>query len=168
LIKNNLDGINEDTIFAKTYKMLDQLFTFPIVMIDGENEERKAREKEQINSLLNKDEEDDEEDFDMIFGEAEYPYWDFIGVEDRWLPSIESLDKAMKGKFEACTVRFLHVGQILVPWSKKKFKAELLKFAQAYDLAHPKVEKKPVVQEIRIESITPDQYKTKMEDGNEK
>lgn len=144
--------------------MLDELFPFPMVMIDGDNEERKIKNKEQDELLgLKKNEEEDEEDYDIVFGEAEYPYWDFIGIEDRWLPSKESLEQALQGKFDACIVRFLHAGQILVPWSKSKFKKELRKFAEAYELAHPPLrEKRP---EVRIMALTPEQFQKQMDDG---
>lgn len=140
--------------------MLDELFNFPIVMIDGDNEERKMRNKPDLGIP---EIEENEDEYDMVFGEAEYPYFDFIGIEDRWLPNTESLDKALTGKFEACMVRFLHVGQLLVPWSRRKFKAELVKFADAYELAHPvKQEKKP---ELRIMALSAEQFKKQMEDG---
>lgn len=147
--------------------MIDELFAFPIVMIDGDNEERKIKNKEQDELLgLNKAETEEEEDYDMIFGEAEYPYWDFLGAEDRWLPSANSLQKAIDGKFDACIVRFLHVGQLLVPWSKKKFKAEIKKFGDAYEVAHPpKTERKP---ELRTMALSAEQFKKQMEDGNDK
>ena len=157
-----MGGIIKDTTFAKTHKMLDELFTFPIVMIDGDNEERKMRNKPDLGIQTD----EPEEEYDMVFGEAEYPYFDFIGIEDRWLPSAQSLDKALTGKFEACMVRFLHVGQLLVPWSKRKFKSELVKFAEAYEVAHPKTqEKKP---ELRIMALSAEQFKKQMEDGSTK
>lgn len=143
--------------------MLEELFTFPIVMIDGDNEEKKKEDKEKFGRLPNQEEE--EEDYDMIYGEAEYPYWDFIGIEDRWLPSVESLDKALKGQFEACIVRFLHAGQLLVPWSKKKFKTELTKFQAAYDAAHPKQPEKAKAS-IPIITLTSEQYNKVMGDGD--
>ena len=145
--------------------MLDVLFTFPIVMIDGDNEERKIKEKTRFGDLPNQ--EDEETEYDMVYGEAEYPYWDFIGVEDRWLPSTESWEKAMKGKFEACIVRFLHAGQLLVPWNKKKFKSELAKFQQTYEAANPKQNEKKVP-EIRIMNLTAEQFKKATEDGTNK
>ena len=58
--------------------MIKELFKFPIVMIDGDNEEKKLEENELTGRK--------ESDYDMIFGEAEYPYFDFVGIEDRWLP----------------------------------------------------------------------------------
>jgi len=132
--------------------MIKELFRFPIVMIDGDNEERKSAE----NKLLGRVSEDvPPEEYDMVFGEAEYPYWDFVGVEDRWLPSKTSLEKAMDGKFEACIVRFANVGQLLVPWTRKKFKAEIAKFAEQYELE--KAAKESEKKEIRVITLTPQQ-----------
>lgn len=146
--------------------MLDELFTFPIVMIDGDNEERKTKDKYRFGDLPNATDEEEGE-YDMVFGEAEYPYWDFIGIEDRWLPSQESLDKALKGKFEACIVRFLHAGQLLVPWSKKKFKLEIKKFQETYMTDHPqKIDDRRA--DVTIMALTPEQFKKQMEDGTDK
>lgn len=141
--------------------MLDELFMFPIVMIDGDNEEKKIRDKERFGDLTNN--EDPEEEYDMIFAEAEYPYWDFIGIEDRWLPSTESFKRALGGKFEGCIVRFLHAGQLLVPWTKKKFKSEIQKFQEQYDQTHPKQDKKQTI----VMAVPPEQYK-KIIDGDDK
>lgn len=136
--------------------MLEELFTFPMVVIDGDNEERKEKRKLDMNLPSEADAE-----FDLIFGEAEYPYWDFIGIEDRWLPNSNSFEKALDGKFEACLVRFANVGQLLVPWSKRKFKAELLKFAADYEAKHPRE------REIKILNLTPEQAEKIMKDANE-
>lgn len=133
--------------------ILEELFTFPIVLVDADNEERKSKSKERFGSLPT---EEEAQEYDMVFGEACYPYWDFLGIEDRWLPSTKSFEKAMNGRFEGCIVRFLHAGQILVPWSKKKFKEELKKFAEAYELSHPKM------QEVKVETITSEQLKKEM------
>lgn len=142
--------------------MLNALFTFPVVMIDGDNEERKMeqqiRDKELLGGTNN-------EGYDMAFGEAEYPYWDFIGIEDRWLPTPESFNKALEGKFEACLVRFIHAGQILVPWTRKKFKAELTKFAEEYEVANPQENGKKT--ELRIMTLTPEQFEKATKDGDE-
>lgn len=140
--------------------MLDEFFTFPIVMIDGENEERKLRESTKYGDIPNANP-TEEQEYDMVYGEAEYPYWDFIGIEDRWLPSKESFDKALVGNFEACIVRFVNVGQLLVPWSKRKFKRELMKFAEDYEVKFPKTDSK---KEVRIMTLNPDQFK-KLTDG---
>lgn len=145
--------------------MIDELFKFPIVMIDGDNEERKNKDKQRFGEMPNTDEEEEGE-YDMVFGEAEYPYWDFIGIEDRWLPSKESLQKALEGRFEACIVRFANVGQLLVPWTKKKFKSEIQKFGDEYEIAHPPKETQKVgPQPIRILNLTAEEYK-KMIDGS--
>lgn len=136
--------------------MLEELFRFPVVVIDGDNEERKEKRKLDMNLPS-----DNDEEFDLIFGEAEYPYWDFIGIEDRWLPSTASFEKAMDGKFEACVVRFANVGQLLVPWSRKKFKSELLKFAAEYEASHPRPERG----EVKIINLTEEQAIKIMKDG---
>ena len=109
--------------------ILENLFTFPIVMIDGDNEDRKARTSEMM--ALS-----DEQTADMILGEAECPYNDFVSVSDRWLPSEESLNKALEGKFEACGVVFSQSGSFVVPWNKKRFKRELNKFIQNLPKEH--------------------------------
>lgn len=134
--------------------MLDQLFKFPIVMIDGDNEERKIKEKLRFGDIPNTEGEE-QGDYDMVFGEAEYPYWDLIGIEDRWLPSRESFIKAMNGQFEGCIVRFVNAGQLLVPWTRKKFKAALLKFAEEYTEAHPPKDQRVV----KIKTLTAEEYK---------
>lgn len=142
--------------------MLEQLFRFPVALVDGDNEERKMRAKRDMGDLPNQPSEFEE--FDIIFGEAEYPYWDVIGIEDRWLPTTESFNKAMAGEFEACLVRFMHVGQVLVPWSKKKFKANLNKFAAEYDLAHPPKEQKV----LKIKTLTEEEARKILgEDGED-
>jgi hypothetical protein len=132
-----------------TLNMINQLFRFPIVMVDGDNEEKKTRTQR----IMGK--EDEEYDMDMVFGEAEYPYYDFIGMEDRWLPSHTSLTKALDGDFDACVVRFMNVGQLLVPWSRKKFKAAITKFAQEYEASLPPTLEK---REGIVLTLTTDQY----------
>ncbi len=102
---------------------LDHLFTFPIIMVDGDNEER----KEERNSLLAID---NSGDVDIIEGQADVPYYDFISVSDRWKPTEESLNKAINGKFDACAVLFAHSGTFIVPWTKKKFLSELREFIE--------------------------------------
>lgn len=143
--------------------MVDQLFKFPIVMIDGDNEERKLRSKSKYEEILGTEEEGEEEELDLLYGEAEYPHWDFVGVEDRWLPTKDSLEKALNGKFDACIVRFLHVGQLLVPWTKKKFKSEIHKFAEEYETN--KTSKEGGRKELKIVNLTPDQLKKILTDG---
>lgn len=108
--------------------MTEDLFVFPIVMVDGENEERKEHEKDKYGDIPGQ--ESPQVEYDIVYGEAEYPYYEFVGLEDRWLPTRRSLQKALKGKFDACIVRFTDVGQFLVPWNKEKFKEELSKFTK--------------------------------------
>ncbi len=93
-------------------------------MIDGDNEER----KQSRNQALALPTSDDDNEIDVIIGEAECPYYDFVCVSDRWMPSQKSLEKAMDSKFEACNVVFGQSGNFMVPWPKKKFKRELEKF----------------------------------------
>lgn len=99
--------------------LLDNLFKFPIILIDTNNEEKKK-------SLgLSSD----SEEYEMIYAEAEYPHYDFIGIEDRWVPGEDSANRAMQeGKFDACLVKFAGISPILVPWSKEKFKGKLRDF----------------------------------------
>lgn len=107
--------------------MTEDLFTFPIVMVDGENEEKKEEEKMRFGTIPGQSE--DSYEYDIIYGEASYPYFDFIGSEDRWLPTQRSLQRAMKQKFDACIVRFDNAGQFLVPMSKEKFREKIEEFA---------------------------------------
>ena len=103
--------------------MTEDLFTFPIVMVDGENEERKEKEKNLYG-------EQEGPEYDIVYGEAAYPYYDFVGFEDRWLPTQRSLQRALKQKFDACIVRFQNIGQFLVPMSKDKFRETIEAFAE--------------------------------------
>lgn len=89
-------------------------------MVDGDNEDRK-----QSLALPG------ENEVDIIIGEADCPYYDFISVSDRWLPTEESFRKALDGEFEACYVVFSISGSYVVPWNKKKFKRELAKFTKS-------------------------------------
>lgn len=99
--------------------MLEDLFVFPIVMVDGDAEEKKG-------SLgIGEDE------VDIIIGEAECPYNDFISVADRWLPTEESHSRALDGKFDACYVIFDGCGGYVCPWTKTKFKSKLRSFIQS-------------------------------------
>jgi len=103
--------------------MIDDLFPFPVILIDGRNEEEKNRESDRLGIAS-----EEEDELDIIYGEAEYPYFDFIGIEDRWIPDKESFKKALKGKFNGCLVKFSGIGMLLVPWNKEKFKSELTSF----------------------------------------
>src|SRR5688572_24963454 len=136
--------------------MLEELFTFPVAVIDGDNEEKKLKGSQLIG--------DESPPYDIAYGEAEYPYYDFIGIEDRWLPTEKSFQKALDGKFEACVVRFANVGNLLVPWSRKKFKEELIKFTKDYEVKHPPEESD---KELKIITLTPEQFREATGDGNE-
>lgn len=103
--------------------MLDSLFKFPIVTVDGLNEEKKAIQAEKMNL--------DEQEVDMVIGEAECPYYDFLSISDRWLPTKESFQNALEGNFDACYVSFNSSGSFIVPWNKEIFKTELKKFMDA-------------------------------------
>ena len=116
--------------------IIDDLFIFPIVMVDGEEEERKEKE----NDLLGTKKE--EKDYDIVYGEAAYPYYDFRGFEDRWLPTQRSLERALRSKFDACVVRFDNVGQFLVPMSKEKFRDMFSSFVESRE--KPDTDKKNV------------------------
>lgn len=108
--------------------MIEDLFAFPIIMVDGD-----AEDKKDILGLPN------DSDIDIITGEAECPYYDFVSVCDRWLPTEDSLDKAMNKEFEACGVTFMQSGSFIVPWPKAKFKKELAKFISKLPKKEPKV-----------------------------
>lgn len=135
----------------KRMKILDDLYTFPIVMVDGENEERKERESSILGNT------DSEPEYDIVYGEASYPYYDFIGIEDRWLPTQRSLSRALKSKFDACMVRFSNVGQLLVPMNKEKFMSEIQQFSMEREKTlyiAPKQEQPVIINlEKLIESI---------------
>ena len=100
---------------------LDHLFTFPIIMIDGATEDKKEHNSEILGLPL-------DEEVELIEGEACIPYYDFISVSDRWLPTDQSLQNAVEGKFEACGVLFAHSGTFIVPQNKKEFMRNLSKF----------------------------------------
>lgn len=102
--------------------MLEKLFAFPIVMIDGDEELKRVKR-----SLSSETEEED--DLSTVFiGEAELPYDDFLGAIDRWGADPESKEKAKKGIYDHCTVIFDKGGTYTVPWSKKKFKEKIALF----------------------------------------
>lgn len=119
---------------------LDELITFPIVMIDGDNEEKKQERSESL--ALG-----EPSDYDIIYAEAECPYWDFLCVNDRWLPSSESFEKARGGEFEACSVSFGQCGTFCVPMSKDKWKKKLRAFIAKLP------EKKPIFFELTKEQV---------------
>lgn len=103
---------------------LDNLFSFPIIMIDGDVEDQK-REIAKNRAM--------EEDFqvEIIEGTAECPYYDFLSISDHWLPTKESYALALMGKFEACFVKFSNSGSYLVPWPKNFFKKKYKMFVDS-------------------------------------
>lgn len=127
---------------------MNDLFKFPAVIIDGDNEEKKRMRSGTLG--LNQDEE-----VELVFVEAEYPYDLFVGIEDRWLPSTTSFHRALEGKFDACIVYFANIGQLLVPWSKEKFKRELAKFTELYTKENPVIEEQ---QELKVLKLTTEQF----------
>lgn len=119
--------------------VLEELISFPIVMVDLATEEKKEKESSLFNSQ-------EAVDIDMIYGEAQVPFWDFLCINDRWLPTQDSIDNARSGKFDACSVSFKFSGTYCVPWSKAKFMKHLSEF----------VDKLPELDTVELE-LTPDQ-----------
>jgi hypothetical protein len=107
--------------------MIQSLFTFPIVMIDGDSEDRKAKTRDILGNSS-----DDEDDVELIIGKASIPVQYFKGVTDRWLPTESSVEKALNGRFEACYAMFGDSGNFLCSWSKEKFTSELSQFLESY------------------------------------
>lgn len=127
---------------------LDNLFKFPILMIDGTMEEKK-----QALGLPS------EGELDLIQGFAECPFQDFVSVADRWVPTADSFEKAQNGEFDHCFVVFSHSGQFIVPWTREKFKKKYIEFVN-------KIE--PPVVEVSIEEmkkIIEKEEQRKKEDG---
>jgi len=102
---------------------IEKLFAFPIVMVDGAKEDEKEQRRRDLSI--------DMDDVEMIIGEAECPYYDFVSVTDRWLPTEESYAHAQDNAFDACSVYFAQSGTFVVPWNKERFKRELKKFIQS-------------------------------------
>ena len=102
---------------------LDKLFSFPMVLVHAEDEDMNSRLGLPSNS-------NDEDKYEIIEGEAEYPYYDFVGIEDRWLPGRRYLDEARSGSFTGCAVKFANVPQILCPLPKEEFKKRLGDFIE--------------------------------------
>lgn len=121
-----------------------------MILVDGRNEETKTLEKERLGL------QEDEEELDIAIGEAEYPYFDFIGIEDRWVPDKKSFQKALKGKFNACLVKFANVGHMLVPWGKDKFKTEFSAFIKSREEEKEKEEKSDQPKKVTIVKFTPE------------
>jgi hypothetical protein len=116
--------------------MTKELFKFPIILIDGSMEDKKMKDSEILGLSL----EDDEPD--IIYAEAECPYYDFLSISDRWLPTEESFQNAKKGIFDACNVVFLNSGAFVVPMSKEEFREALESFIDGYNEEEIKSTKK--------------------------
>lgn len=142
--------------------MLDRLFKFPVILVDANNEEKKQKDIERL-ALPG----EQEPEYDIIYGEAEYPFHDFVGIEDRWIPNKESMERALDGEFEACVVKFMNVVPQLVPWTRDKFKTEIGKFAKEY--AEKKAREADEIKqpEMRIIQITPEQLQELFQNGAE-
>lgn len=129
--------------------MTKELFKFPIIMIDGNVEEKKIKDSEMLGISLG------EPEPDIIYGEAECPYYDFLSISDRWLPTDESFENAKKGKFDACNVVFLNSGGFIVPMSKEKFKKSLEDFIEGSSKEEKKGKKKSKIPaDVKILKLT--------------
>jgi hypothetical protein len=95
--------------------MIDTLMTIPIIMIDGDIDEKNQSLGIQA-------------DVEIIHGEADVHFYDLTAVVDRWLPLEGSYENAKLGKFDACGVSFSEAGSFIVPWDKAKFRREYSKF----------------------------------------
>lgn len=137
--------------------MIDDLFKFPIILIDGMNEEQKAKSRQSMG--LNTT-----DDIDIIYAEAEYPYYDFIGIEDRWLPNQQSLDRAMRGKFNCCMVMFQNSGTHMVPWTKEKFKNAIQEFSNIREESKRR-EDDTAMSDMKILKINKDELREMFKDG---
>lgn len=105
---------------------LDNLFKFPILMVDGNVEEKKNMLGLPSESGLN-----------IVKGFAECPFQDFVSVTDRWVPTPESFEKAQQGEFDACFVVFSHSGNFIVPWTRDKFKKKYTDFINSLPVEQP-------------------------------
>lgn len=106
----------------KINKMLENLFTFEVLVLDLLNEKRKS----EIDNLL--PDNIAPSDIELVVIKAEYPYEEFRSVEDAWIPNPEGFEEASKGIFNACLVRFKDADPMLVPWTRSVFKKRLKDF----------------------------------------
>lgn len=142
--------------------MLDRLFKFPVILVDVDNEEKKQKDIDRLGLPG-----DQKREYDVIYGEAEYPFHDFVGIEDRWIPNEESMQKALEGEFEACVVKFLNVIPQLVPWNKEHFKKELKSFIEKYE-ENKRIKEQEMSKQnpdMRIIQITPEQLQELFQNG---
>lgn len=129
--------------------ILDEMFRFPCVMVDGDNEMAK---KTLFSGSAN------EPALDIVIGEAAYPYFGLIGLVDKWMPNEESFKNALEYReFDACLATFANIGPVLVPWKKEKFEKEYRKFVSGL---------KPEKQQIQLIRLTEQELK-ELEDGQQ-
>lgn len=121
------------------YNPLSDLFAFPAIETDVYSEYKKMKEKlekrEKFGSMPNDNDDEVIEPPETITGTVEYPYTLFVGISDKWLPDEDSLERAKKGRFDACAVTFASVGTFIVPWTREKFKEEFCKFVNEFENA---------------------------------
>jgi hypothetical protein len=114
---------------------IDELFTFPIIMIDGEKEEERDDTIKNLGIPLSEN-----EDPEILVGEAMLPHWDFLFIRDRWNLTEESYKKALSGHFECCIAVFDQCATFIVPMKKEKFLKKLNEFREKI----PKLDKPSV------------------------
>lgn len=108
-------------------EIFDNYFKFPILMIDEMNEVRKHEDSKKYGDLPGA--EDDEDELDLIVGEAEVQENDTIlAINDKWKPTKASFRDAQDAKFDCCNVIFSYAGSYWVPMNKEKFKKMYTKF----------------------------------------
>jgi len=102
----------------------EELFTFPVIMIDPDKEDERDELTQSLGIKVQ------EEDPEILIGEAMVPHWDFLFIRDRWNLTEESYKKALLGKFECCLVVFDQCGTFISPLSKEKFLKKLDEFRE--------------------------------------
>lgn len=98
--------------------MLDELFKFPIILIDEEEEEKRKKDADLEGTPY---------EAEAIYSFTEQPYFKFESIIYKWLPTQESKDKAREGIFEASIVDFGD-SRFLVPMTKDEFKKKFKTF----------------------------------------
>lgn len=102
--------------------MFEDYFKMPVIMVDGYREEKKAQKESEF----------DENEMDVVVGEAEI-YWEdtVVSLVEMWYPDEIGFSNALKLKiFEATKVQFKSGMEFLVDWPKSKFKKEWSKFVE--------------------------------------
>lgn len=109
---------------------LDDLFQFPVMAVDAYKEYQREKNSENLGF-------EESSQPETIRTTAEHPYYEFLSIEDRWLASEDSIDRAKQGIFDACIVKFTTSDFLLVPWSREKFKRELRAFSEKREKESP-------------------------------